>query len=284
MDVRASELADREAAQLEAAAQGGGAEPVLAEAAPPRPRAIPQAVAEGQVVDRWSPFAANDGRQVRVSATLEPVYELKGFTRIGFRMIRRVVVTRTHEELTPSAVSSLSPGDLLRVDLATIARGLDRLRRDGSGEAQLSLIIPLSYVSLASRRGRGELVQPLREAGRLVRCGVICEICDIEGVPSSALLAAVSLIRPFTLLVVGRLSAPSPAVLARVKSTGLRALSFECPPGLTDAEFTAWADQTVRSARSVAPSVMVYRVASARRAGELALLGASHVSLSPTGG
>ena len=56
-----------------------------------------------RLVNRWTPFVATDGRQLRISATLEPVYELKGFTRIGFRMIRRVIVVATGEELTRAA-------------------------------------------------------------------------------------------------------------------------------------------------------------------------------------
>lgn len=36
-------------------------------------------------VDHWTPFVAADGRLLQVSAALEPVYELKAFTRIGFR-------------------------------------------------------------------------------------------------------------------------------------------------------------------------------------------------------
>ena len=97
-----------------------------------------------------------DGRQLRVSATLEPVYELKGFTRIGFRMIRRVIVIATAEELSTQQVAALSATDIMRADLATITRGIDRLRAEAGGERQLSLIVPLSFVSLSSQKGRAE--------------------------------------------------------------------------------------------------------------------------------
>lgn len=125
-----------------------------------------------RLVNRWSPFTAVDGRRLRVSATLEPVYELKGFTRIGFRMIRRVIVIATAEELSPLQVSVLSAGDILRADLATITRGVDRLQSEAPGERQPSLIVPISFSSLSSQRGRAELVEPLTEAGGLVRRGV----------------------------------------------------------------------------------------------------------------
>lgn len=272
VDVSAAELA-ADSASEDATPDGegearGGALPVQATTEAPR-----------TVLDQWSPFVSSDGRNLRVSTTLEPVYELKSFTRIGFRMIRRVVVTRSGEVLTAAQVSNLSAADLLRVDLATVARGIDRLRAEGADEEHLSLIIPLSYASLSSVRGRARLVEPLREAGRLVKCGVICEICDVEGVPAGSLLSAVSLIKPFTLLVEGRLTTASSPLVSRLKGAGLRALSIECPQSLDDVEFTDWAQRTIRMAKRVARSVMVYCVGSERRAGELALMGATHVSL-----
>ena len=40
---------------------------------------------------RWSPFVASNGQHVRVSCTLEPVFEVKRHTRIGYRLRRRVL-------------------------------------------------------------------------------------------------------------------------------------------------------------------------------------------------
>ena len=230
----------------------------------------------------WTPpFVANDGRQLRISATLEPVYELKGFTRIGFRMIRRVIVVATGEELSDQQAAALSAGDLLRADLATLTRGIDRLAAESGGEKQLSLIVPISYSSLSSQRGRAELIAPVKEAGSLVKLGVICEILDIEGVPAGALQAAATLLRPFSLLVVGRLATPTASSIARLNGAGLQALSFECPRNLGEAEFNGWAQAVIRPARKVARSVLVYGVSSPQRAGALVSVGASHVSLAP---
>jgi hypothetical protein len=230
-------------------------------------------------LERWTPFVCNDGRQLRVSARLEPVYELKGFTRIGFRMIRRVIVVATDEELSPQRIAQLSAADLLRVDVATILRGVGRLQQEAAGESPLSLIVPLSFVSLSSQRGRAELVHHLKAAGALVKMGVICEICDIEGVPPGALLTAASLVRPFTLLTAGRLVTPTPAVVRQLSGANLQALSFDCPKGLGDAEFTGWAITAIEAAKRMAKSVMVYGANSPARAGSLASLGATHVSL-----
>lgn len=229
-----------------------------------------------QTLDRWTPFIANDGRQLRVSSTLEPVYELKGFTRIGFRMIRRVSVVQTNEELSSAQLALLSTADLLRVDLATVARGIVRLASEK--EQQLSLIVPLSFISLSSARGRTECARQLKTAQSVVKLGVICEIRDIEGVPPGVLLTVTSLVRPFALLVVGHLINTTPGAIMRLDGAGLQALSFDCPSGLGDAEFMGWATAATRAARKVAKSVLVYGASSTRRAGALAALGASHVS------
>ncbi len=242
--------------------------------AAPQPAPPPTASA----LERWTPFVCNDGRQLRVSATLEPVYELKGFTRIGFRMIRRVIVVQTDEELSPQRIAQLSAADLLRVDVATILRGIDRLSREAAGDSPLSLIVPLSFISLSSQRGRAELVNRLKEAGALIKMGVICEISDIEGVPPGMLLAAASLVRPFTVLVAGRLLNPTAASVRLLAGAGLKALSFACPTGLGDAEFIGWASIAIGSAKRLAKSVVVYG-ASPSRAESLASLGATHVSL-----
>ena len=246
----------------------------------PEPPLAPAAdEASQQSVDRWTPFVASDGRQLRVSATLEPVFELKGFSRIGFRMVRRVIAMHrdAEEELSPQQVAMLSTSDLLRVDMATIARGIERLRSEG--QQQLSLIVPLCFTSLSSQRGRAAFVAQLKEAGSFVRLGVICEICDIEGVPPSMLLAAASLLRPFALLVVGRLAVTTPGAIARMEGAGMQALSFECPQGLGDAEFLGWAQGALGAAKRVAKSVLVYHAGNPTRAGALATLGATHVSL-----
>jgi hypothetical protein len=245
----------------------------------PAPRKAAPDEPTGRPLDRWTPFVAADGRQLRVTATLEPVYEMKGFTRIGFRMVRRVIVVQTEEELSQQQVAMLSTADLLRVDLATIVRGIDRLTADTGGEQLLSLIVPLSYTSLSSQRGRTEFTKQIKEAGSMVRLGVICEICDIEGVPPSALLAATSLLRPFTLLVVGRLMNTVPAAIVRLEGGGLQAVSFECPPGLGDGEFIGWATAAIAASKRIAKSVMIYRARSPKQAGTLASLGASHVSV-----
>jgi hypothetical protein len=233
-------------------------------------------------MDRWTPFVTADGRELRVSATLDPVFEAKGFNRIGFRLIRRVISMRHNgeDELSAQQVSQLSTAELLRVDLATIARGVGRL--EAEKEQQRSLIVPISYTSLSSLKGRNEVVTRLKDAGSLVKLGVICEVLDVEGVPPGVLHSAVSLVKPFALLVVGRLADTDPKAILRLDGAGLQAISFECPSDLGEPEFQAWAAGAVTTAKRVARSVLVYGAGTPSRAGILAALGASHVSVGLT--
>jgi hypothetical protein len=228
----------------------------------------------------WSPFVASNGKRVRVSCVLEPVFQLKSSKRIGYRVARRVLALPTDAPLTPDDVRRLSSSDIERIDFATIERGLGRLKAEGDAKADLSLILPVSFITLSTGRGRAELVNLLKSAQESVRLGLICEVCDIEGVPAGALLAAVSLIRPFSLYVFGQLSDPVTSSTSVLKGAGLHGLSLECPHSITgDAEFIGWAKGASAAARRVGKSAILYRLPSFRHAAVAALMGVTHASL-----
>ncbi|HXQ17517.1 MAG TPA: hypothetical protein VN814_23105, partial [Caulobacteraceae bacterium] len=222
----------------------------------------------------------SNGCRVRVSCVLEPIFELRTYGRIGNRIARSVIRMGEEEVLTPAELQNLSRADIQRIDLATIARGLDRLRAEANGERQLSLIIPVSYISLSHRAGRAALADLLREAKALVQAGVIVEVCDIEGVPQAALLEATSLIRPYCIFLIGRLNDAPYNALGNLQNAGLSGVSFDAPQIVGDAEFMGWTKAAVHAAKRVAKSVIIYRLGSTRQAGMAALLGASHASLS----
>ena len=231
--------------------------------------------------DRWTPFTAGNGKKVRVSCKLEPVFQLKNNSRIGYRLTRRVIEVKTEKELTPDEVRGLTRADLLRVDMATISRGVARMQTDLQDSQELSLIVPVSYVSLSTVEGRRMLKVAIEQARMLVSRGVICEICDIEDVPQAPLLAAVSMIRPATILVIGHLSGDAPHVTNSLKDSGLQAISVSCPRNLSgDAEFLGWARDTVKLVKRVTRSVMIYGCDSPRRLAMAGLMEATHASMS----
>jgi hypothetical protein len=259
--VRASEVAKGERMEREAREARASA----------RPR---------RTLDRWTPFVASDGRELRVACRLEPVVELKSFRQIGFRIARRVLAG-SDEAVTAEMVRKLSRADIMRIDLAAAARGMEALRAAETSEPPPSLIMPVSFISLSSQRGRSAIAGLLMEARDLVKRGVICEISDIEGVPQGVMLHVVSLIRPYCLFVVARIDSgpPAAAALAQLKHSGVQALSVESPHGLTDAAFLRWMKATVEAARRIVRSTLLYQLASPRQAALAAEIGATHASV-----
>jgi hypothetical protein len=233
--------------------------------------------------DRWTPFVAKDGRSLRASCQLEPVFQLKTYGRIGYRMRRRVLQMPQETPLSLAEQRKLTASDMERIDFATLARGLNRIHQEADQERQPSLILPVSYMTLSSQRGRAVLAEFFRVAQDDVQQGLICEVCDIEGVPPSALLAATSLIRPFCVFIVGRLGAAPQASLKAYKDAGLQGISIECPPNLdSDDGFSAFAKQVVGAVRpAIKGAVLLYGVAGPHQAAIASLCGATHASFAP---
>jgi hypothetical protein len=251
----------------------------LPPSAPARPPATPSRLMSQ---DRWTPFVAHDGQRLRASCQLEPVFQLKTYGRIGYRMRRRVLTLPAETPLSRADQQKLTAADIERVDFATLARGLNRLEQEGDGERQPSLILPVSFTTLSSKRGRAMLAEFFRAAQESVQRGLICEVCDIEGVPPSTLLAVTSLMRPFCLFIVGRLATPPINGLGSLQDTGLQGVSIECPSGLeSDNAFESFAKMIVGAAKPVVRAVMIYGVASPRQAAIASLHGASHASFAP---
>jgi hypothetical protein len=229
--------------------------------------------------DRWTPFVSHDGTRLRASCQLEPVFQLKTYGRIGYRMRRRVLSLPSERPLTRDEQRKLTSGDMERIDFATLARGLNRLEQEGAGERQPSLILPVSFTTLSSKRGRATIAEFFRAAQASVQSGLICEVCDIEGVPPSTMLAVTSLMRPFCLFIVGRLAHTPTNGLASLQDAGLQGVSIECPPGLaSDAAFDGFARLVTSAAKPVVRAVMIYGVAGPRQAAIASLHGASHAS------
>ncbi len=232
-----------------------------------------------RAVDQWTPFVASDGRRVRVSCVLEPVLHLTSSTRIGYRLARRVIELPSERQLTPDELQNLSRSDIARIDYATIARGIDRLHSEMGGDKLLTLIVPVSLITLSNQRTREVFVGLLKEARSEVRHGLVCEIWDIEGAPAGTLLTAISLIKPFCLRVIGCVLPVKTGGLQRLKGVGLQGVAVECPQNLGDAEFIGWLKDVRSASRPVAGMLFVFRLENMRRAAMASLAGISHMSL-----
>jgi len=232
--------------------------------------------------ERWSPFVSHDGQRLRTSCKLEPVFQLKTYARIGFRMRRSVLILPAETPMSVSEQRQLTGADLERIDFATLARGLERLEQEAGGERQPSLILPVSFATLSSTRGRAVLAEFFRAAQESVQRGLICEVCDVEGVPPGALLAATSLMRPFCRYIIARLAAAPAGLLTNLDGVGIQGVSIERPPSLTsDPAFDHFVKAVVAAAKPFVRAVMLYGVAGPRQSAIAGLRGATHASFLP---
>lgn len=247
-------------------------------AARTEPRVVPPNAVTAP--EPWNPFVAADGRTLRVSCTLEPVFELKTFAQIGFRISRRVLAMPGGVELTAQDLRNLTTADVERVDLATIARGISRLHSEQGNTKQPTLFLPVSYTTLASQRGRSPLIACFKDATVGVERGLVCEICDIEGVPGSALAAVTVLIKPFALIVVGKLKEAPVRIPDDLRNVRLQGIAFEAGQHPLDPpDFITWAQRAVTNAQRVTRSVIIHGVAGPEYLVLAGLAGASHASL-----
>lgn len=231
------------------------------------------------VIDHWTPFVSTDGRLVRVSCTLEPCIHLSSFSRIGYRLARRVIEVRSERPLSTAEQQNLSRTDIANIDYATIARGLGRLRSEADADRLPTLIVPVSYITLSNQRTRVQLIQLLQQAKAEVQHGLISEIGDIEGVPPGALATAIALVAPFCLKVIGAVNEPRPGALRSMKSVGLQGVSLDCPPMLGDGDFQTWLADVRTATQPVAKALFAYRIADSRRAALASLAGVTHATL-----
>ncbi len=178
-----------------------------------------------QPVNTWSPFVAADGRELKVSCNLEPVFELNTFQLIGYRLNRRVIQSSNGEVLPNEKVELLSRADIERVDLATLARGLSRLRSDTVNRPMM-VMTPIFYPTLTGARGRANLIPTIRETREGMGSRVICEVESVEGLATMGLLSASAVVRPFCHAVIGRLSGEPDRRVAGLRDTGLNGVSF----------------------------------------------------------
>lgn len=232
--------------------------------------------------EAWTPFITGDGRKVRPSCVLEPVFEIAGGHRIGYRLRRTLIDLATQEPLSFAQQHSLTRADILRIDRATLSRGIERLNGADAKGAALSLIMPVSYVSLTHPQAAADLGRTFARARKAVAAGVICEIYDIEGIGEPALAAATALVKPWCLFAVGHLAEEKPRATPAMKAAGIQVLSFTVPSAIdSDAEFIGWLSPALRSARRVGRSVMVYGCRTEKRMALAGALGATHASLRP---
>ncbi|HWE45684.1 MAG TPA: hypothetical protein VG407_06605 [Caulobacteraceae bacterium] len=230
--------------------------------------------------DKWSPFIAADGRRIHVSCALEPVFSLAALQQVGYRLTRTVIDEATKVPLSKEAQSALSPADIELVDLAAISRGISRLNAQGASRRPPLLLIPVSYSTLGTRRGNAAVFACLKEARGVSTTRVVCELKNIEGVPTSALFSSVAILRRACYAVIGRLEQKPTRTRETFGTVGLNGFAFKYRgPHDEDIGMVASLAPDVAAMQDVAPTTMVLGLRAPREIALAKLVGATHASM-----
>jgi hypothetical protein len=254
---------------------------ITAAAAGEQPRGATANADDGVSLRVDNPFVAAGGERLRVSCGLEPVYRLADFVQIGYRLNRRVVDERSGMPLTDDQLSRLTTSDLEKVDLTTLARGINRLRSGNTMTVAPLLTVPVSFSTLASQKARRALAGSLQKARATTNVRLFCAVTRLEGVPANALYTAVGMMKPFCDGVIGGVASPRKSAAA-LRDMGLAGIAFDYdgPSGEASMERMAQAmAPAVDAALAAFKFVTVLGLRSPRELGVAGLLGATHASL-----
>lgn len=232
-------------------------------------------------LDTWTPFSTTSGLRVALAASLEPVVVLKNGSRLGYRIATRVHHQPSFAALTRREFERLAPADIQRIDLGSIARGLDRMRSLAGSVRPPALILPVSFLTAHSRSGRAGLISLLHRARALVEIGLICEITGVESAPTGALAETIAALRPFVLHAIGRLSDIERDDARHLVGIGLDGVSARCPLFADDTDFSRCAEAFVKANSRVGKALFLHQVQDMFRSRMAGALGVTHVTLAP---
>ena len=198
-------------------------------------------------------FTTAAGAALRVDFTLEHVISLRRNVATAIRIEPVVTHLGSGRQASSRAVSRLPDRDIAFIDEATLKYAA-LFARGAQGHNVPDLILPASFRTLGTQRGRDMLTGTPGLSLALLRGGVMIELVDItRGTPSGRLLEVVGLLKALTRGVIARVP-PEKDALRGLKDARLAGLTLDASDLVGPAERVA-ADIMAfgRDARGVAP-------------------------------
>ena len=172
----------------------------------------------------WT-FATSERRILALDYSIEELVSLRHAATAALRIRPVVRHVRTGVIIPTWAYSRLTDSDVEAIDGATLDFA-SRLRPSAT-EAQLPLILPQSFRTLAGRRGRANLIQATHGSADTLKARIIVEITEIgRGTPPGRLNEVASLLGAICKGVFGRLQ-PGRDAAAPFKDVRLQALALD---------------------------------------------------------
>lgn len=227
-------------------------------------------------------FTTAGGAALRVDFTLEHVISLRRNVATAIRIEPVVTHLGSGRQATSRAVSRLPDRDIAFVDEATL-KFAALFARGAQGHNTPDLILPASFRTLGTQRGRDMLTGTPGLSLALLRGGVMIELVDItRGTPSGRLLEVVGLLKALTRGVIARVPPEKDALLglkdARLAGLALDASDLTGPAEKVAAEIMNFG----RDAKGLAPMTTLQGLAAEGYFAAAETAGITHAALRAT--
>lgn len=171
-------------------------------------------------------FTTAGGAALRVDFTLEHVISLRRNVTTAIRIEPVVTHLASGRQANARAITRLPDRDIAFIDEATLKYAAV-FARGAQGHNVPDLILPASFRTLGTQRGRDMLTGTPGLSLALLRGGVMIELVDItRGTPSGRLLEVVGLLKALTRGVIARVP-PEKDALRGLKEARLNGLTLD---------------------------------------------------------
>ncbi len=206
-------------------------------------------------------FVAASGLRLRIDFAIEQVVSLRHGVTAVLRVEPTVSFAATGEVIPPRKFAKLSDEDLAVVDRASLSFAALYMPEDA--RHQPPLIVPASFRTMGSRKGRHSLAVIEGVKPERVRQGLLLELADLDkGTPMSRLVEVSGYLGQLTRGVLGRLP-PGRDPMAPVRGVRLQGLTMdfsELPLG--DELLEKLMRMMAREMRGKAPALIAQGLAS----------------------
>jgi len=202
-------------------------------------------------------FTTAGGAALRVDFTLEHVVSLRRNITTAVRVEPMVTHLASGRQASARALTKLSDRDVAFIDETTL-KYASVFARSAQGHNSPELILPASFRTLGTQRGRDLLTGTAGLSLGLLRGGVMIELVDVtRGTPAGRLLEVVGLLRALTRGVIARVPPDKEALRvlrdARLAGLTLDASDLSGEAGKIAQEMMAFG----RDARGLAPMTIL---------------------------
>jgi hypothetical protein len=224
-------------------------------------------------------FVTGSGKALKIAFAVEPVVSLRHQVTAALRVDATVTLSSNGMVVPGRAFSRLADDDLAFIDQATMDFGALFLRK-ARAATQPALILPVSFRTMAGRKGRHALAMAAGGASELLKSSVMAEFTDIDrGTPASRLTEVAGLVSSLCRGVLVRLR-PAKDWLAAVRGFKPHGLTVDVADlGESDAQIAANILAFGEQARGAAPALMAFGLPNEGFAQVAGVAGLTHVAI-----